>query len=355
MNRTPAVHNLRNVLCFAANFYVIIAPQFFCKTTMIDINDSENSKQRRSLFAIAAAIAFVYSPGTLAAKCVFSSGSKFTANFGSAPINLTVPRDAPIGTIVYQESITAPAKGFTCGTNTPFIFALNPALGSVTTGNVFPLGKTGLSLKINYQYFGYLFANGTLPGTSYRDPARSYTIEIIKSTEQPMKNIVPAGHLGTHMFGDLDLVSINLTNPIILNSASCQTPDVTVQMGEDYQLQDFSKVGNAPRTIKFNIELNECQTGIQKVTYSLRATSQVIDQKNGVMALNTTSTAKGIGLKLMNDAGQPIDLGTTYSLNGFNANGTNFKIPLSAAYYRLADKLEAGTANASATFTVNYL
>ncbi|WP_345788447.1 fimbrial protein, partial [Pseudomonas sp. 25 R 14] len=306
-------------------------------------------------FNIVAAIALAYSSGTLAASCRFSSGSLFTANFGSTLINLTIPRDAPIGMIVYQESITAPPKGFSCTSTPSFIFALNPTLGSVSTGNVFPLGKTGLSLKVKYQDFDYLSANYVLPGIAYSDPARNYTIEIIKTSEQPVNNIVPAGLLGTHQIGNLDLVKLNLVNPITLNSSSCQTPEVSVRMGDDYQLQEFSKVGDTPRTIKFNIGLNQCQTGIQKVTYSLKATSQVIDQKNGVVALNSSSTAKGLGLKLMNEAGQPIALGTTYTFNGFNTSGSSFQIPLSAAYYRLADKLEAGTANASVTFTVNYL
>ncbi|MNF06233.1 hypothetical protein D3C80_2061450 [compost metagenome] len=58
----------------------------------------------------------------------------------------------------------------------------------------------------------------------------------------------------------------------------------------------------------------------------------------------------------MNETGQPIALDTTYTFSEFDPAGTNFKIPLSAAYYRLAEtQLEAGTANASVTFIMNYL
>lgn len=42
--------------------------------------------------------------------------------------------------------------------------------------------------------------------------------------------------------------------------------------------------------------MNQCQTGINKVTYSLNATTPVIDAKNGSVALNSTSTATGIGI-----------------------------------------------------------
>lgn len=303
-----------------------------------------------------ATIFFGYSSDTLAANCSITQGGEFTANFAVSPIALTVPRDTPVGTVVYEESITAPQQGFSCPSASPFIFALNPKLGSVATGNVFPLGKTGLSLKVKNTVNGYLSADRILAGKGYLDIPRAYTIEIIKSGELSSKNEVPAGNLGAHRFGDVDLVKINLANPIILNAASCVTPDVSVQMGDDYYLHEFSNVGDTSQPVRFNIGLHQCQTGIQKVTYSLKATSQVIDQQQGIVALNASSTAKGIGLKLMNDAGQPIVLGETYQFTGFNTTSTNFNIPLSAAYQRLTDStLEAGSANVSVTFIVSYL
>lgn len=303
-----------------------------------------------------ATIFFGYSSETLAANCRIYQGSEFTANFAVAPIALTVPRDTPVGTVVYEESITAPSQGFSCPSASPFIFALNPTLGSVATGNVFPLGKTGLSLKVKNEQNGYLSADRIIDGRSYIDPIRAYTIEIIKSGELSSKNEVPAGNLGAHRFGDVDLVKINLANPIILNAASCATPDVSVQMGDDYYLYEFSNIGDTSQAVKFNIGLHQCQTGIQKVTYSLKATTQVIDQTQGIVALNASSTAKGIGLKLMDDAGQPVALDATYQFNGFSTTGTDFNIPLSASYYRLADsELKAGTANTSVTFIMSYL
>ena len=91
---------------------------------------------------------------------------------------------------------------------------------------------------------------------------------------------------------------------------SCQTPSVSVAMGDDYQLHEFRDANSTPRTVRFNIALNQCQAGIQKVTYSLKA----------------------------------------------NTTGTDFKISLPASYYRLTTaELKAGSANTEVTFTVNYL
>lgn len=78
---------------------------------------------------IAVATSFIgYSSETLAANCRFTQGGEFTANFAVKPIALTVPRDTPVGTVVYEESITAPQQGFSCPSASPFIFALNPTL-----------------------------------------------------------------------------------------------------------------------------------------------------------------------------------------------------------------------------------
>lgn len=155
---------------------------------------------------------------------------------------------------------------------------------------------------------------------------------------------------------ELIISRFNLTNALVLNAASCQTPSVPVAMGDDYQLWEFRDAGSTPRTIRFNIGLNQCQTGIKKVTYSLKATTPVIDATKGVVALNAGSTATGIGLQLMNETGQPVAFGTDYTFNGFTTTGTSFKIPLSAAYYRLpTGDLKAGSANTEVTFIVNYL
>lgn len=209
---------------------------------------SEKQRRLRALLRTVAAVIFVYSANTLAASCSFTQGRVFTANYAAAPVALTVPRDAPAGTVVYEESITAPSQGFNCPGTSPFVFTLNPTFGSVTTGNTFPLGKTGLSLKIKNTVNGYLTADRFLSG-SFVDVARQYTLEIIKSGELSSKNEVPAGNLGAHRYGDLDLVRINLVNPIILNAASCETPDVSVQMGDDYYLHEFSTVGDTSQAV----------------------------------------------------------------------------------------------------------
>ncbi|PQP06685.1 oxidoreductase [Pseudomonas frederiksbergensis] len=312
-------------------------------------------------------MAFVFS-SQAAADCAFNNNNisgtipqTHTMNYGSKLTGgLSVPQDASIGTVIYQETIsTTGDQSFGCTGPTLYGFVLNPELGSVTSGTTFPLGKTGLSFRIHREKDQDYLAAATVALNAspyYVMPAGNYRLEIIKSGELASENSIPAGYLGQYLAGDAVFGKYYLINPITLNTASCKTPAVSVQMGDDYLLNEFDKSGDTPRVIKFNIALNQCQRGIKKVNYQLKATTKVIDSTKGIVALNAESTAKGIGLQLMNDAGQPIALDTVYPFNGFNTTDTDFKIPLSAAYYRLAEgTLQGGTANTAITFIVSYL
>lgn len=274
---------------------------------------------------------------------------------------LSIAANAPIGTTIYEETVNVPEAILTCTTNEMKGFYINSNLVSWgPTDYSFVLGKTGLSFNLfRYQPNGAEFFEkrpaSLQPRERFTLPIK-YRIRIYKSSEIQTQQLVPAGLLGSIKWGGLELVKVSLAKPITLNAASCQTPAVALQMGDDYELFEFDRVGDTPRTIKFNIALKECQSGIKKVNYSIKANTQVIDQQKGIVALDSSSTAKGIGLKLMNEAGQSIALDTTYTFNGFNTTDTNFNIPLSAAYYRLAGgQLEAGTANTSVTFIMSYL
>ena len=315
-----------------------------------------NMKHSNIFLTFAASVVLAYSSGAVA-YCTMFEGSAFTINFGkSLTPNFTIPQDAPNGTIIYEET-SSEVQGVRLSCRNGAVgFNVNPAFGSVTSGSVFPLGVTGLSFRIisdGYHLKAPLIEWGNI---TWNFSSRSYSLEIIKTGEILSQSPIPAGSLGQLRADEVVFGNFNLINPITVNTATCQTPSITVAMGGEYRLDEFEKVGETSRLIKFNIALNQCQRGIQKVTYQLKANTPVIDSKNGVVALNAGSSAKGIGLQLRNDAGQPIEFDTPYPFNGFNPSGTDFNIPLSAVYIRLAgSKLEAGTANSEVSFIVSYL
>ncbi len=306
-----------------------------------------------------ALITLACSPALFAANCTLESGVGQSLNFGSslATQGLTIPADTPDGTVVYQETLQLPQHTWTCSSAYQYGVVINPALGAVTSGSTFPLGKTGLSFRIWMEvYARYEPAPYTLKAAKYSNATSAIRLEIVKSGTLAPQVKIAAGNLANQEAGDLILTRYNLINPLVLTAASCQSPSVHVAMGDDYQLHEFRNTGSTPRTVRFDIGLNQCQAGINKVTYTLKATTPVLDTQKGIVALNASSTASGIGLQVMNDAGQPIVFDSPYTFGGFTTTGTSFNIPLSAAYYRLpTGDLKAGSANTEITFIMSYL
>lgn len=318
-------------------------------------------KLQRPLLLYVAATLLACASNAKAGSCVAVDSKLDTLNFGAslASSTLTIPADTPNGTVVYQDTVQSVGHIWSCSQISMFGILMNPKLGTASgTETLFPLGKSGLSYRVWFTALNrYQSAPQAIaPNGSYGFSANSVRLEILKTGELASKVNIDAGYLGSLQDDDLILKKLNLMNPIVLNAASCETPSVPVTMGDDYQLHDFREAGAKPRTVRFDIALNQCQTGIKKVTYSLKANTQVIDATKGIVALNAGSTAKGIGLQVMNEAGQPIAFDTTYPFDAFTTTGLNFKIPLSAAYYRLGnEELSAGSANTEVTFIVNYL
>lgn len=307
---------------------------------------------------------FAFASNVMAGSCVAVNSKTETLNFGAslASSTLTIPADTPNGTVVYKDTLQSTAYVWNCSKISLYGIQMNPKLGT-TSGkeNIFPLGKSGLSYRVWFEALSrYETALQAIAANSansnYGIGANSVRLEIIKTGELTSKVNIDAGYLGSLQSDDLILKKLNLMNPIVLNAASCQTPSVPVAMGDDYQLDDFREASATSRKVRFDIALNQCQTGIKKVTYSLKANTPILDATKGVVALNSSSTAKGIGLQVMNELGQPIAFDTTYPFNGFTTTGLSFKIPFSAAYYRLGtENVEAGSANTEVTFIVNYL
>lgn len=288
-------------------------------------------------------------------------------NFGAnlTSDNLTISADTANNTVVYRDTVSGKFTAWWCDRTYKLGVVLNPTLGTALPGGtIFPLGRSGLSFRITLSLFGnpaYIPGADSWPSSpNFKNTfikEGDVTLEIIKTGTLTKKIKIDAGHLADMKADDLILKQFNLANPIVFNTASCQTPSVPVDMGSDYDLNDFPTTGPTQRTVHFNIALNECQGDISKVTYSLKANTEVIDAQKGIVALSKgLKSAQGIGLQLLDDTGQPIALGTPYTFNGFTASGTSFNIPLSATYYRLpTGELKAGKGNTDVTFIANYL
>lgn len=284
----------------------------------------------------------------------------------SGPGVLNVPVDASGGE-VYKEVFSSyyPSVMVLCIPIEKSGFRLSAALGSQpASGDLFPIRGTGLSLKVRLQNY-FSFQTIVNPGENWNitgadttfDFSNRYEISFVITGEVNEGATIPAGLLGAWVTkSGFEVARFELVSPINIASASCTTPSVNVQMGDDYRLAEFDTPGVIPRNVDFNISLNSCSKGIRSVEYLLKANTDEVDVNSGVVSLSKASTAEGVNLQVKSADGVPLVLGVYHKFSDYNSQGGNLKIPLSASYLRAAnEKLKAGTANAEITFIMKYL
>ncbi|MFC6298135.1 fimbrial protein [Pseudomonas spelaei] len=272
------------------------------------------------------------------------------------PASLTIPRDTPNGTVLYSEKQQLQYTEYVCDTDSPVGLIVDSSRGEQpASGNEFPLGTDGLAVRFSTLQLGYHDAAHLVPkGT--RSNWGPEVIEVIKRGNLSSASTIKPGRLATYVFGEAVVFTLNLNNSINIVAASCEIPDISVEMGS-YTRSDFDSVnGSTSKPTSFNIKLNNCPPGITKVSYKLMPSTNTIDYRNGVFKLSPDSTAKDIALQIKKPDDTPVVLKDYQHFNGYDTNGGNFEIPLTARYYRLGkEPIKAGSANGELTVVMEYL
>ena len=148
-------------------------------------------------------------------------------------------------------------------------------------------------------------------------------------------------------------VTLNGTNTVTSMACSVTTNDVDVPLGQ-HKKSEFSGPGSATGWKAFNIGL-DCDKSA-RINVQIDATQ---DPSNiaGVMKLDSASgdmAATGLGVQLYF---VPDDSAVQFGQSRFyytSPNGGSETVQLKARYYQTTSAITAGTANATATFTLTY-
>ncbi|XXD07985.1 type 1 fimbrial major subunit FimA [Klebsiella sp. R445] len=129
--------------------------------------------------------------------------------------------------------------------------------------------------------------------------------------------------------------------------------DQTIQLGQ-VRSAKLATAGSTSSAVGFNIQLNECDTTVSnKASIAFSGTS--VDSNSDVLALQSSAagSATNVGVQILDSTGTPLTLdGASFSAATTLNDGTNI-IPFQARYYATG-VATAGTANADATFKVQY-
>lgn len=305
--------------------------------------------------------AFALYSNSAQATCEFASGASQLAWFINVG-NVTVQRDAPVGTIIYQRDLNSAQIGKTIlsctGTFTPQLYIMR--MGSAVTvpgqNYVYSTNLPGVGVKVT-SYNGNPF---TVPQNSW-DFVAPYILPNVYKFYLIKTGDISGGTLWTgRLFewttnktsgGTLTVGYGNFSGGTV-NTVACSVTNtsIVVPMG-NVSRNTFSSVGHQSDPVPFFVGLN-CDSGT-RVNITLDATADSSGTP-GVVALTSAGSAgvaSGVGVQLTY-SGTPVTFGTPIPI--VTSTGGALNIPLIARYYQTLTKVTAGIANAQATFTMTY-
>ena len=154
--------------------------------------------------------------------------------------------------------------------------------------------------------------------------------------------------------GPYRIVDYRLNGLTIAAGGTCTTPNVSV-LFPSVSASAFKGIGSRAGTTDFTLSFNNCPAGLNSIGYSFSPTTSVADPINGVVRLNAASTAKGIGIQLMNDTGTPVNYGTVTPLKNYDPLiSGNYRVRLKTALYQIDSAVAAGKVKGAITFTMSY-
>ncbi|QQX60948.1 fimbrial protein [Pseudomonas chlororaphis] len=302
------------------------------------------------------------------AACSLVTGSSAVTLTVSVPSTLPFPRDTPDNTVLYESApVTATGPSFMCTTDTRW--GVKNKLGTDSpTSKIFPIGDTGISWQWIYNGNptsgdgGGSVLNG---GQSYGFNNTTHALRLLKTGTVKSNTTIPIGEIGNFKVGTIYPITLEIDKELKFIAQSCETPDVRVEMGQ-YDLGIFSEIGDTSKATSFNILLNNCPSGIKKVMYTLapNPTAPAWNTDLGIIELNGSSTAQGIALQILDSNQTPLELNKDHVFSDYTSTGGDFRIPLSARYYRTLPAssggkndlgVRPGTANSEVSFVMSYL
>lgn len=146
----------------------------------------------------------------------------------------------------------------------------------------------------------------------------------------------------------------NYTGNIVL--LTCTTPSVNVNLGT-IKANELAVVGSTSAEKNFNIELNNCPSGMNSVDYRLEPITQIVQSPGWHFLLDGTSTATGVGIQILYQSDSsivPLGPSANVRVSAYNSStGGTYVIPMKARYIRTGN-ITPGTANGLVNFTMTY-
>ena len=307
------------------------------------------------------------------AGCSSTTGS-YTVT--SPKQTFTVARNKTLGPVGTVMSIgPGPQVPLTCSVGTTNTYLKFGALlePSATPG-VYKTNVPGIGIKVWDDFSGNVVVSNDLQKWYNVTTGSSYSGLAFLTNIKMQYYVIGPVETGTVLFpsnitveawanstastvGGVRYNILNWNGSAAVTAAACETPDIDVNLGT-IDRGIFIKSATSP-TKSFNFKINNCSTGITTVSYLFKpapGVSIVGTGNNQYLTLDSSSTAKGLGIQVLYDNGNNVPFNTKTALTGYNTAGGSYTIAMKARYIRTRNvgDVEVGTASSTAEFEMWY-
>ncbi|KWK69919.1 fimbrial protein [Burkholderia ubonensis] len=273
--------------------------------------------------------------------------------FGNTSI--AIPSSAPPGTIVARQYFTP--QEF-CGANTCKI-------GSATLshkGNFVTGSTSGPDLETNVSGLSTRMLIDGVPVTQSISTTLRNRVEVqlFRDSRTPKNGSLNSGSFSLYyqIWGPgwiPDSTVVYLSAKVSFINGTCSVPDQTVTL-PPVQQNAFSGVGSTTGTVDFQLRLNNCPAGYNRIGYQLSPLDGAVAGSPGTLQLRPESTAAGVGIRIDDGmTGSPLPLQHSITVTGYNKNtGGSPSIPLRASYIQTDTMIKGGSVRAAAQVLLDY-
>ncbi len=147
---------------------------------------------------------------------------------------------------------------------------------------------------------------------------------------------------------------ISLDMRLTAIQGSCTVPSQAVELPST-RASSLKGVGTTAGERSFQINVNDCPKGYNKILYRLKPVGDTIETSAGVLPLSPESTAKGVRIRVTDSAGAAVLFDTSIRIDDYNKDtGGSFSIPMRVSYIQTAANVTPGTVNGAMSVLMEY-
>ena len=147
---------------------------------------------------------------------------------------------------------------------------------------------------------------------------------------------------------------IRLKTSLTVIEGTCSVPSQTVELPST-RARSLTGIGTTAGERSFQIQINNCPKGYNKVLYRLKPVGDTLEKSPGVLPLSPDSTAKGVKIKVTGTAGAAAVFDTSIQMDDYNkATGDSFSIPMRVSYVQTEANVRPGTVNGAMSVLMEY-